>query len=271
MTQTTTVPELIDRPPERGGLARGLLVGLFVAPWTGFWGVVCMVLGLLRCSRAAQASLDLWASGIVKASGVKLRVTWRGQHQPDRPCVLLANHQSALDIPILMTACRPTLAVRFMAKESLFKIPLMGWGMRATGFIPIRRESARHAAETFQEILQSTSKLPYSFIIFPEGTRSDDGRLQPFKRGTFGLALRLGLPIVPVTLIDACRANPKCSYRVRKGTVQVVFHEPIELSADESDRSHRDELVERVHAVVAGALPGDQRPEQPGRNRDAGS
>jgi 1-acyl-sn-glycerol-3-phosphate acyltransferase len=169
----------------------------------------------------------------------------------------MCNHQSALDIPILFGACQTEHDVRFMAKESLFKIPFLGWGMSRTGFVPIRRENARHSAELFQAITRE--KPEHSYVIFPEGTRSPDGRLQPLKRGSFGLALRMNVPIVPVTLIDACRANPKGRYLVRPGTVRLVFHEPIQ-PPQASHRDGRDELLEKVNAAILSALPADQRP-----------
>jgi 1-acyl-sn-glycerol-3-phosphate acyltransferase len=144
-----------------------------------------------------------------------------------------------------------------MSKESLFKIPFMGWAMSRSGFIPIRRENARHSAEIFQEMIAGKEAIKYTYILFPEGTRSEDGRLQPLKKGSIGLALRLGLPVIPVTLIDACRANPKGTYHVRSGTVHVIFHEPISLEGQ--SREQRDELLERIHRTIASALPDDQR------------
>jgi 1-acyl-sn-glycerol-3-phosphate acyltransferase len=132
--------------------------------------------------------------------------------------------------------------------------------MGRSGFVPIRRESPRHSAELFQAMTK-VGKVPYSYIIFPEGTRSPDGRLLPFRKGSIGLALRLGLPVVPVSLIDACRANPKGKYRVRPGAVNVVFHTPIEPATDAgSQRDSRDALEERVYGAIYSALPEDQRP-----------
>src|SRR5208283_5071063 len=98
------------------------------------------------------------------------------------------------------------------------------------------------------------------YINFPEGTRSADGRLQTFKRGAIGLALRLNLPVVPVTIIDACRANPKGSWRVRPGLVQVVFHEPLDLGSGAATGSRRADWLEHLQATIAAVLPEDQKP-----------
>jgi 1-acyl-sn-glycerol-3-phosphate acyltransferase len=252
------MPELTNRPSATGGIPRAILVGLFLGPWTVWWGVWVMITGSLRLKRLCHWCLKCWGGGIVSVAGIRVEVTG-APPQNGQPCVFFVNHQSALDIPILFRACMKAHDVRFMAKESLFKIPFLGWGMSLSGFIPIRRESARHAAEVFQERLTKNA-ASYSYIIFPEGTRSPDGRLQPFKRGAVGLALRLGLPVVPVTLVDACRANPKGMLLVRPGTVRVTFHEPIAVDAN-APREQRDQLLERVYAAILSALPDDQRPK----------
>src|SRR5581483_5298261 len=148
--------------------------------------------------RGCKFCIDAWARGLMALSGVRTVVVQRTPLDPAQTYVFLCNHQSALDIPILMKACFPAYNVRFLAKESLFKIPIMGWAMGRSGFVPIRRESPRHSAELFQAMTKA-GKIPFSYIIFPEGTRSADGRLQSFKKGSIGLALRLGLPVVPVS------------------------------------------------------------------------
>ena len=253
------VPELTSRPATTGGGLRGVFMFLFSIFWCSVWGIWCTIFGLLNLQTLAKFGVMMWPRGTMAVSGVRTVVERRGKMESGKSYVFLSNHQSAMDIPILMNACLPEFNVRFMAKESLFKVPFMGWAMSATGFIPIRRESPRHSAEMFQKLMQKKRAIPYSYIIFPEGTRSPDGRLQPFKKGSFGLAVRLGIPVVPVTLIDACRVNPKGRYVVRKGTVHVVFHEPILLDENAS-REDRDALLEKVFDAVKSALPEDQRP-----------
>jgi 1-acyl-sn-glycerol-3-phosphate acyltransferase len=251
------IPKSESRPATSGGAFRAILLLLFATPWTVFWALWCLIGAVFKSESMMKVGLGNWARGIVFCSGIRLAIQHKKELEAGKPYVLLSNHQSALDIPILMTACFPKLNVRFMSKESLFKIPFMGWAMSRTGFIPIRRENARHSAELFQEMIAGKETIKYSYILFPEGTRSEDGRLQPLKKGSIGLALRLGLPVVPVTLIDACRANPKGRILVRAGTVHVIFHEPISLEGQ--TRENRDELMERIHAKIGSALPEDQR------------
>src|SRR6185295_2257405 len=111
--------------------------------------------------------------------------------------------------------------------------------------------------------IAAKNSAAYSYIMFAEGTRSPDGRLHEFKRGAIAMVLKLNMPLVPVTIIDACRANPKGRLLVRPGTVRVVFHEPImpDLNAFGGDeRVMRDEVTKRLYEAVASALPEEQRP-----------
>ena len=253
--------DLQARPATTGGTVRAFFLFIFVCGWTTFTGTWVVVCALFNAQRGCRFGYTLFARGIMSMSGVRSAVTYETPLDPHRAYVFLCNHQSALDIPILMNACLPVFNVRFLAKESLFRIPFMGWAMSRTGYIPIRRENPRHSAEQFQQISKQPAKIPYSYIIFPEGTRSPEGRLQPFKKGSIGLVLRMGLPVVPVSLIDACRANPKGKFAVRSGTVRVVFHAPIELPpADGPNRENRDALEQQVYAAVLSALTDDQRP-----------
>jgi 1-acyl-sn-glycerol-3-phosphate acyltransferase len=244
----------------------------FIGPWSVFWGLLAIFFGALGQKAVCRWILKCWSRGLLAVAGIRIKLL-RPPPADAQPCLFFSNHQSALDIPILLATCLPTHDVRFMAKESLFKIPIFGWGMSLTGFIPIRRENARHSAEIFQKMLPrpgstgvpagSTAEgggvAARSYIIFPEGTRSPDGRLQPFKMGALGLAWRMNLPIVPVTLIDACHANPKGKLVVRPGVVRIVFHEPLRVPAG-SAHEQRDTLAAQLFSAIRSALPADQQP-----------
>ncbi len=253
---------LTNRPAMTGGGFRTLLLALFIPGWTVLWGSWSMAAGWVKSASMFRFALSSWSRGILAISGISVE-TARAPGLERQPCVFVANHQSALDIPILSAACLKTHDVRFMAKESLFKIPFLGWGIAGNGFIPIRRENARHAANTFKEIAAKNSAA-YSYIIFPEGTRSEDGRLKEFKRGAIAMILKLNLPLVPVTIVDACRANPKGRWLVRPGTVRVIFHEPIAPDAAAfggDERALRDAMAVKLYEAVASGLPEDQKPK----------
>jgi 1-acyl-sn-glycerol-3-phosphate acyltransferase len=241
-----------------GGRLRGVLVVAVLPMWSVLWGGFSMVAGWLRSAPLFRVGLGNWSRGVVWLSGVRIEVV-RSAKFNNAPSVFVSNHQSALDIPILSTVCLQTHDVRFIAKESLFKIPFLGWAIAGNGFIPIRRENARHAAETFKEVAAKNSP-DYSYIVFPEGTRSEDGHIRDFKRGSIALVMRLNRPLVPVTIVDACRANPKNKLLVRPGTVRVIFHEPIAVPQERvDDRNLREQLTLELHDRVASALPDDQK------------
>jgi 1-acyl-sn-glycerol-3-phosphate acyltransferase len=218
-----------------------------------------MLAGWVRNDWLFRGSLGTWSRGLIAVSGIKIEVI-RAEGLKNQPCVFLPNHQAAFDIPIMSAVCLRTHDVRFMAKESLFRIPFLGWGIGGNGFIPIRRESAKQATSTFNEIIAKNNPA-YSYIMFPEGTRSKDGHMLDFKRGAIGLVMKLKKPLVPVTIIDACRANPKNKLVIRKGTVRVIFHEPILPETWEGDeRAKRDKLTKEIYETVAAPLPEDQKP-----------
>jgi 1-acyl-sn-glycerol-3-phosphate acyltransferase len=222
------------------------------------WGATATLAGWLRNAALFRLSLGTWSRGILFVAGIRVAVT-RAPELTDAPCVFVANHQSALDIPILSAACLVSQDVRFMAKEALFKIPFLGWGIAGNGFIPIKRESPRQAANTIRETVAKNSAA-YSYVLFAEGTRSADGRMQDFKRGAIAMVLRIQRPLVPVSIIDACRANPKGRWIVRPGTVRVVFHAPVVVPEnDGDDRALRETITARVQQAVEGALPEEQR------------
>ena len=247
-----------QRPSQRGGVVRTVLLFCFLPGWTVLWGLTAMLAGWIRNDWLFRLSLGSWSRGILFVSGIRLAVT-RAPELTNAACVFVANHQSALDIPILSTACLMTHDVRFMAKESLFKIPFLGWGISGNGFIPIKRESPRHAANTIKEIVAKNSSA-YSYVLFAEGTRSPDGRMQDFKRGAIAMVLRMGRPLAPVSIIDACRANPKGRWIVRPGTVRVMFHAPVIVPAfDGDDRALRETITAQVQKAVEEALPEEQR------------
>ena len=254
--------ELANRPATTGGGFRTLLLALFLPGWTVLFGSWAVVAGWIKSPSIFRFCLNSWSRGILAIGGISVE-TKRTPGLVRQPCVFVANHQSALDIPILSAACLKSHDVRFMAKESLFRIPFLGWGIGGNGFIPIRRENARHAANTFKEIAAKNS-ADYSYIIFPEGTRSEDGRLKEFKRGAIAMILKLNRPLVPVSIVDACRANPKGRWLVRSGTVRVIFHEPIAPDAalfGGDERALRDAMTTKLHEAVASGLPDDQKPE----------
>jgi 1-acyl-sn-glycerol-3-phosphate acyltransferase len=162
----------------------------------------------------------IWARLVLVGGFVRLRMQGAERVPRDTPVVFMSNHESWLDIPALLATI--PVQVRFLAKKSLFSWPFFGWAIAAMGFIPVDRENRRTAIRSFEEAARRI-RTGRSVLIFPEETRTTDGNLLPFQRGGFLIALKAGIPIMPVGLQGPRRCLPKHSYLVRPGTITVRF------------------------------------------------
>jgi|HubBroStandDraft_6_1064221.scaffolds.fasta_scaffold712169_1 1-acyl-sn-glycerol-3-phosphate acyltransferase len=187
---------------------------------------------------------------------VGLRVEVEGREKiPAGVCFFLANHTSFADpVPIVWSIPR---RIGILAKKSLFSIPIIGWAFRLAKFVPVDRANRETAIESV-DIAAQRLKDGLSFLAYPEGTRSYDGRLLPFKKGVFVMAIKAGVPIVPVALAGAHRIAPKGSLKIHPGHVVVRFGYPIDPSVYTIDT--REELSRKVHEAMATLLPFDQQP-----------
>ena len=190
-----------------------------------------------RCARA-------WSWLILKTSGVRVSVEGLERLDPSRSYVFAANHQSTYDIPILFASL--PFQLRIIAKESLGKIPFMGWHLWRAGHVLVDRSNP--GAGVVKKMARLVA-AGHSLIVFPEGTRSVDGAVGRFKGGSFVIALQSALPVVPITITGSRLVMAKGELTVRPGDVSVVVHEPIETSAIPRD-AVRD-LADQVRATVA--------------------
>lgn len=166
------------------------------------------------------------------------------------PYVFMSNHVSFLDGPALMTVIdRPA---RVIVKRFVFRVPVLGLGMLFAGYVPLDKEGAGSGRISIARAARLIKKKGYSFLIYPEGQRSWDGKLQPFRRGGFFLALQAGTPIVPVSVKGTYDLMPRGKWLIKKGPVRIVFHEPIAVSGYSQETM--PELMERVRAAVSSAL-----------------
>jgi 1-acyl-sn-glycerol-3-phosphate acyltransferase len=222
----------------------GLPAGLIGIPWALLTGDI--------------NPLYRWSMWIVrtglKLARIRIEVTGR-EHIPARACIFMGNHVSNLDPPIIL----PLLPFRsaFFIKRSLLKIPLVGYGMRLAGFIPVNRDGRPEAARAS---VQEASKVLASGVnisIFPEGTRSRNGKLLPFKKGPFYLAKESGSPIVPMSIWGTEHMMSKGSLRIQPGKAHLTFHPPIypQQFAD------REQLAQAVRAAISSGLPDWMRNE----------
>ena len=166
----------------------------------------------------------VWARLILKISGVSVRVAGLEHVNPAEAMIFCANHPSAMDIPILFANL--PVQFRFLAKRELFMVPFLGWYMRRSGHIAVDRGRPREALKSFDQAAAKV-KEGCPVLLFPEGSRSRTGKLLPFKSGTFYLAIRAGVPLVPITLNGTRYVHKPDTYHVRSGITEMVIHEPI--------------------------------------------
>ena len=227
---------------------RSLLVTLpLIYVLTIFWGTLSLLVSLVEATgRAQHACARWWARSLLFVS--RTRVTLRGVEQitPGRTYVYVANHQSYMDIPVLFAYLPGDF--RIMAKTSLFYIPFLGWHLHRSGHMPVTSSNPRSAARSLLKAADYVSKGT-SVFIFPEGARSPDGRLGAFKAGTFLLAIKAGVPVVPVTLNGTRAVVKMYSSHIRPGRVEMILHPPISTAGMDSHSA--DELSARVRAVIA--------------------
>ncbi len=177
------------------------------------------------------------------------------ENVPARVCVFASNHASNLD-PVALTPEIPR-RVALLAKKEVFRVPILSKAIRLAGLIPVDRANKDSALESVDAAVDSL-RNGLSFCVFPEGTRSRDGRLLPFKRGTFVMAIRAGVPVVPVSLAGTQNLMRKGDWRLYPGEVVVRFGKPVDASKFSLDERQR--LLETVQEAVAAGLPEDQRP-----------
>ena len=187
-----------------------------------------------------------WSSLILKTTGVRVHVDGLAHLSGLRSCVLAANHQSIYDIPIVFASV--PLQLRIVAKDSLGRIPFLGWHLLRAGHLLVdRRNPGADVVKKMARLVREGSSL----IVFPEGTRSVDGRIGRFKKGSFLVAINAGLPVVPVTIDGSHAVMKKGRLMVRPGGVTLTIHEPIATVG--LTRAQARGLAETVEARVAAA------------------
>jgi len=225
---------------------KALFIGLYTLVLGTFAILTCL---LLPRTKAFIKLARLWSWLTLKILGVRFTAAYHARLAASRPSIYVANHQSQLDIPALVMAM--PVDFRFVAKRELLIIPVFGWALWLAGFVLIDRRDRERAIQSLQRAARQVRRGT-SFVVFAEGTRSPDGQLLPFKKGGFVLALEAGVPIVPVSIRGGHALLPKGSLRARRGTIEIVFGEPVETSVYTLDT--KDSLIEVVRGRIAAGL-----------------
>lgn len=213
-----------------------------------------------------DARLDRWSRGLLNDVKVDLTVVGRENlPDPSTPFMVMSNHQSHYDIPVLFQSIPGRM--RMVTKIEIYRIPIWGQALRASGFISVDRANRESAIKSLGE---ARARMNEGVIVWiaPEGTRSRDGTLGPFKKGGFVLALETGVPILPVTVSGTRHILPADTADVQQGVkVTVTIHPTI----DPKVVTDRDELIGRVRDAIASALPVGPTPQPPLPNGERGS
>ncbi|MBU0483844.1 MAG: 1-acyl-sn-glycerol-3-phosphate acyltransferase [Proteobacteria bacterium] len=205
---------------------------------------------ILRMSaKSIQVIPRMWARSLACIGGVKVTVEGGESLEPDKPYIFVVNHQSQFDIFALQGYAN--FDFRWLAKKELFKVPLFGAGMLQAGYIPIDRSHGRQAVKSLDAAARRISGGA-SVVVFPEGTRSPDGKLKPFKVGAMVLAIKAGVPLVPVAIIGSYEILPKGKLLPRSGRILIRVGEPISIAG--YDLKQKKELAERMQEEVARLL-----------------
>jgi 1-acyl-sn-glycerol-3-phosphate acyltransferase len=246
---------------------RFLLLNAFVAVFSILCCIYAIILslfdrrggGLLHRHAAVP-----WAKGVLWVCGVRVRVLGEENLDPGTARMYVCNHQSYFDIFALLAGL--PVQFKFVLKEELMKIPFLGPAMKRAGYIGIDRDDPRKALKGMNEAAERIKKGA-SVLVFPEGTRSSDGRIQPFKPGAFHMALKSRSEIVPLAIVGSRLIVPKGSLTIRRGTITLHIGRPISVAG--YARKDMDLLIEKVRGemldLMARAEGGDQE-----EARDAG-
>lgn len=195
--------------------------------------------------------LDWWSARILADAAMTLEVHGAEHMQPHQSYVIMSNHQSFYDIPVVYQALRRR--IRMVAKKELFRIPVWAQAMRSAGFVELDRQHRDRAIASLGRA-EAALHAGCSIWIAPEGTRSKTGALGPFKKGGFHLAINGRTPILPVTIVGTRAALPANGWRVRSGVhVRVMVSAPVDPAP--WGHARRDELIAVVRAAIEQHLP----------------
>lgn len=244
-------------------MVRTLLVWLTIVVATTVLSLLALIVYPFdRSGRKGHGLARGWAKAILWASGVRVEVEGLEHLQGRGPYIFMSNHQGAYDIFALASSL--PIHFKWLAKKELFAIPILGQGMRLAGYIPIDREGTR---ETVKEMNEATLKIRdgMSVAIFPEGSRSEDGSLQPFKKGGFSLAIKAKVPIVPIAVRGSREVMAKGKWTVRPGRIRIRIGEPIDTGS--YAMKDRKGLMDRVYRSISNQF---ETISSPGGNKDHG-
>ncbi|HZX80798.1 MAG TPA: lysophospholipid acyltransferase family protein [Lysobacter sp.] len=232
--------------------AAWLVANTFQLLFTLAWTAACISLALLVRAVTGDARIPLrmaawlWAPGLLGGAGARVDIEGVENVDWSRPCVLVATHESIIDICALFRAV--PVPLRFMLKQEMTRVPFVGWYAKAMGMCFIERDGSRASMVRSLRAAGAIVKAGHVLCIFPEGTRSRGGVVGEFKPGAFQVAMGGGVPVVPVAMTGAGAVLPAYSFRVRPGTIRVRIGQPIHAAG--SGAEARETLARDARQAV---------------------
>ena len=232
---------------------------LFIVIWTFlvtvFFAIAAILASLFGSGgNAPHIVARIWARSLLFASRIRVTVKGLSNIDPKRSFIYMSNHQSNFDIPVLL-AYLP-VQFRWIAKNELFKIPIFGYAMKRAGYISIDRSGRKSALQSIRNAAEII-RNGVSVIIFPEGTRSQDGNLKSFKNGGFVLAVDSGVPIIPIIIHGTWQIMSKNQLRIKPGRVLLEIQKPVESS--NFSRKTKNDLLEKVRQIISDGLEEERK------------
>lgn len=213
---------------------------------TAFMSACAVVFGFITSDEnMAHRVGNIWARMLLAVANTKVEIIGAENVLIGKPQIFMANHQSDFDVLIVLAHLPGQF--RWIVKKELFQIPIFGRAMQSAGYIEIDREDREKAMLSIDKAAMKIREGK-SVMSFPEGTRSKDGKIKPFKHGMFYLAIKSGVPIVPISIIGAGEIMPKRSLHIRPGRITLVIDKPIDVSGYSLE--NRYELIDKVHDVI---------------------
>jgi len=218
-------------------------------------GIVGMPYSLLVDDISRLYSVAMWiANAGVRAAGIRVEISGLENVPADRRCIFMCNHVSNLDPPVVLPLLPGHCSV--LLKKELMRIPILGTAMRMGKFVPVERGHRREAAQASVAAAADALRSGLNILVFPEGTRSKDGRLAAFKKGPFFLAQQTQAPIIPIALSGTQKMMRKGSIAITPGVAHVRMLPAIEPA----EYASREDLLRAVRQAIADALPGEMKP-----------
>jgi 1-acyl-sn-glycerol-3-phosphate acyltransferase len=228
-----------------------LVVDPLIGLSTVLFGIVNLFVSLFDSVGNAQMVIArVWARSLLRIAGVRVEASGLEKIDLSKPFVIAANHASYMDTPVILD--KIGLQFRFLAKEGLFKIPLLGTHLKLAGHVPVPQKDPRAAIRTMQSAAENIREKGISMLIFPEGGRTRDGNLQEFREGVAYIAIKAGVAIIPVGLTGTRGIVPMGSAIVRRGRVALRVGDPI--STEGLSLKDRQKLTEEVRQRVEALL-----------------